>query len=358
MPDFSLARKKTRSVQLGSVKIGGFAPISVQSMTNTKTEDIEATVTQIHALERVFCDVVRVAVPSMEAIAAINKIVPRISIPLVADIHFDYKLAIGAALAGASGLRINPGNIGSRSKIKEIVACAKDKKIPIRIGINAGSLEKDLLLKHASATAQAMAESALRQLELLTELDFEDIKISLKASDVSRTIDAYRLLSEKTDFPLHVGITEAGSLLPGLVKSSVGIGSLLMDGIGDTIRFSLTGDPIPEVQAGFALLRSLGLRRIGPEIISCPTCGRCDIDLSSIVSEVEKSIQYFREPFHIAIMGCAVNGPGEAKEADIGIAGGKEFGALFRKGEIIRKVPQEKLVEELLNEIKKLQLST
>ena len=291
------------------------------------------------------------AVPDEEAALAIAVIKKEISIPLVADIHFDHRLAIISAKSGADALRINPGNIGGADKVKQVVACAIDHQIPIRIGVNAGSLEQDILDRLHGATAPAMVESALRHIELLTSHGFENIKISLKASDVPRTIEAYRLLSAKVDFPLHLGVTEAGSIFPGIVKSSLGIGMLLSEGIGDTLRVSLTSDPVNEVRVGFEILKALSLRRHGPELISCPTCGRCDIDLFGIVEKIETFLLTIKTPIKVAIMGCVVNGPGEAKEADIGIAGGKGVGILFKKGVVVKKIPQEKLVEILKEEI-------
>ncbi len=350
---FEIKRKKTTRIMVGKVKVGGFAPISVQSMTNTFTQNIEKTVSQIKRLESAGCEIVRVAVPDTEAATAISSIKKEISIPLIADIHFDFRLAIAAAKAGADALRINPGNIGNEKKIKAVVDCANDYAIPIRIGVNAGSLEKDILEKHNGVTAEAMVESAFRHINILRSFDFDRIKISIKASDVPRTIDAYRLLSSKTDLPLHVGVTEAGGLYPGIVKSSLGIGMLLAEGIGDTIRVSLTRDPVEEVRVGFEILKSLKIRRHGPEIISCPTCGRCNINLFDIVERVEKALLSNRLPIKIAIMGCVVNGPGEAREADIGIAGGDGTGILFKKGKVVKKFPQENLVEVLLAEIEK-----
>lgn len=348
---FLTKRKNTRQIHVGDVKVGGLAPITVQSMTNTYTQDVAATVSQINRLEQAGCELVRVAVPDQKAAASIASIKQEISIPLIADIHFDYRLAISSAKAGADGLRINPGNIGSVKKVKAIVDCAKSFNIPIRIGVNAGSLEKDILKKHDGASAEAMVESALRHIELLSSFGFYEIKISIKSSDVCRTIDAYRLLSPKTEFPLHVGITEAGGLYSGIVKSSIGIGMLLTEGIGDTIRVSLTRDPVEEVRVGFDILKALNIRRHGPEIISCPTCGRCKINLFDIVERVEKILLLNPMPIKLAIMGCIVNGPGEAKEADIGVAGGDGTGILFKKGEVIKKFPEEKLVDVLLKEI-------
>ncbi len=346
-------RKPTRPIHVGQVQIGGMAPIAVQSMTNTPTADVEATTGQILRLERAGCEIVRVAVPDMAAAAAIRSIRKGIGIPLIADIHFDHRLAIAAARAGADGLRLNPGNIGGMDKVAAVVSCAKDHGLPIRIGVNSGSLEKDILKKYGGATAEGMVESALRHVEMLHSCDFHEIKISLKASDVGRTVAAYRLLSQKTDFPLHVGVTEAGGIFPGIVKSALGIGMLLAEGIGDTIRVSLTRDPVEEVRVGYEILKALGIRRRGPEIISCPTCGRCRINLFEVAEEVEKALMYVVAPVKIAIMGCVVNGPGEAREADIGIAGGDGVGILFKKGEVVRKVPHEKLVEVLLAEVER-----
>jgi (E)-4-hydroxy-3-methylbut-2-enyl-diphosphate synthase len=344
-------RKPTRQISVGKVKIGGLAPIAVQSMTNTYTQDVAATVSQINRLQQAGCEIVRVAVPDQEAAAAITAIKQNTSLPIIADIHFDYRLAISSAEAGADGLRINPGNIGSVKKVKAIADCATTCNIPIRIGVNAGSLEKDILKKHNGASAEAMVESALRQLDLLASLDFDNLKISIKSSDVCRTIDAYRLLSTKTDLPLHVGVTEAGGRLSGIVKSSIGIGILLAEGIGDTIRVSLTRDPVEEVRVGFDILRTLNIRRYGAEIISCPTCGRCRIDIFNIVKRVEKALLLNPLPIKLAIMGCIVNGPGEAKEADIGIAGGDGTGILFKKGKVVKKFSEDRLTEVLLEAI-------
>lgn len=333
--------------------MGDLAPVRVQSMTNTYTEDVDATVAQIHRLTSAGCEIIRVAVPDTAAAAAIRPIRDQIEIPLIADIHFDHRLAIASAEAGADGLRINPGNIGGRDKVKAVTDCAKSCGIPIRVGVNAGSLEKDILGKYNGATAEGMVESALRNIALLESLDFYDIKISIKASDVARTVSAYRLLAGTSDVPLHVGITEAGGLYAGIVKSSVGIGMLLADGIGDTIRVSLTRDPVEEVRVGFEILKSLGIREHGPDIISCPTCGRCRIDLFSIAEQVEAALVSCRKPIKIAIMGCVVNGPGEAREADIGIAGGDGVGILFKKGEVVKKFPQSELVTVLMAEVEK-----
>lgn len=348
-----MKRKETRRITVGDVKVGNMAPVAVQSMTNTFTQDVPATVSQIKRLEEAGCEIIRVAVPDDEAAQAISSIKKNISIPLIADIHFDYRLAIASARAGADGLRFNPGNIGSEKKVKALVDCAKEFDIPIRIGVNSGSLEKDLLKKYDGATPEAMVESAFRHVDLLTSLDFHQIKISIKASDVHRTVAAYRLLSSKTDFPLHLGVTEAGGLFPGIVKSSLGIGMLLAEGIGDTLRVSLTRDPIEEVRVGYDILKALDIRRRGPEIISCPTCGRCKINLFDIVEQVENALLSNPSTIKIAIMGCVVNGPGEAREADIGIAGGDGVGILFKKGEVVKKFPEERLAEVLLEEVGK-----
>jgi len=348
---WEIKRHSTRRIVLGGVPIGQGAAVAVQSMTNTPTQDVSATVTQIQRLEAAGCEIVRVAVPDEEAAQAIAGIKAQIRIPLIADIHFDHRLAIAAARNGADGLRINPGNIGGRDKIAKVVNVAKERGLPIRIGVNAGSLEKDLLKTYEGATAQAMVESALRHVALLENYNFDQIKISIKASDVPRTVEAYRLLAAKTDYPLHLGVTEAGSLYTGTVKSALGIGMLLAEGIGDTLRVSLTRDPVEEVRVGFEILKALGIRKHGPEIISCPTCGRCGFDLFAVVEAVEKALLTRPVPVKVAIMGCVVNGPGEAREADIGIAGGAGQGILFRRGKVVRKVPQKKLVEALLEEV-------
>jgi (E)-4-hydroxy-3-methylbut-2-enyl-diphosphate synthase len=348
---FNIKRKKTDQIKVGHVKVGGGAPIAVQSMTNTDTRDVDKTVAQVRRLEQAGCEIIRAAVLDMAAAEAIAQIKKQIQIPLIADIHFDYRLALASVRAGADGLRINPGNIGNAAKIKQVVDCATEYMVPIRIGVNAGSLEKDILKKHGGVTAEAMVESALRHVDILRSQNFHEIKISIKASDVHRTLEAYRLLSVSTDLPLHVGVTEAGGLYPGTVKSSLGIGMLLAEGIGDTIRVSLTRDPVEEVRVGYEILRALDIRHHGPEIISCPTCGRCQIDLFSIVEQVEAALMTHPVPLKIAIMGCVVNGPGEAREADIGVAGGDGVGILFRKGKVIKKFPEEKLTDILLQEV-------
>ena len=346
-----MKRRLSPEVRLGTLTIGGSAPISVQSMTNTDTQDAAATVTQARELEAAGCEVIRVAVPNMAAASTLGEIKAGISAPLVADIHFDHRLALRALEEGVDGLRINPGNIGDAENVRAVVEAAMKKGAPIRIGVNAGSLEKDLLEKHGHATPEAMAESAMRHMEILEEMDFHDIIISLKASDVARTIAAYRLVADRVDYPLHLGITEAGTAFAGSIKSAVGLGILLAEGIGDTIRVSLTADPVQEVRVGYEILKSLGLRTHGPTIISCPTCGRCKMDLVRIAREVEARVADIKEPLTIAVMGCVVNGPGEAREADIGIAGGRGKAILFKSGVRIRSIPEEKLVEELLEEV-------
>jgi (E)-4-hydroxy-3-methylbut-2-enyl-diphosphate synthase len=328
-------------------------------MTNTRTEDVQATAAQIGRLRDAGCDIVRIAIPDMaaaEAIAAIKRLQPET--PLVADIHFDYRLALTAVEQGIDALRINPGNIGEESNVIAVVKAAKQRRIPIRIGVNAGSLEKELLLRHGHPTPEAMVESGLRHVRILESHDFHDIKLSLKANDVPMTIKAYQLMSETVNYPLHLGITEAGTVTSGVVKSAVGIGALLAQGIGDTIRVSLTGDPVEEVKVAGEILKVLGLRQYGPTLVSCPTCGRTQIDLVSIAEAVERKLATIKKPIKVAVMGCVVNGPGEAREADIGIAGGREFGLIFRKGEILKKVPEDKLLEELFVEINRLEEET
>lgn len=344
-------RKKTRQIHIGSVAIGGGAPISVQSMTNTKTTDTEATVQQIKALTAAGCDIVRLAVPDMAAAENLGNIIKEVKVPLVADIHFDYKLALEAIRQGISGLRLNPGNIGGEEKVRAVVQEAKAHGIPIRIGVNAGSLDKKILEKHGGVTAEGLVESALQHVRILEQQGFYDMKISLKAHDVPMTLAAYRLMSEKVDYPLHLGITEAGTPNTGIIKSAVGIGSLLAEGIGDTFRISLTGDPVVEVKVANEILKALGLKEYGPTLVACPTCGRTSIDLPAIAAQVEKKLESITEPIEVAVMGCVVNGPGEARGADVGIAGGKGEGLVFRKGEIVRKVPESELVTELFKEI-------
>lgn len=344
--------KTTKQIWIGPVAVGGGAPISVQSMTNTRTEDVQATAAQIGQLRDAGCDIVRIAIPDMAAAKAISEIKQlQPQIPLVGDIHFDYRLALTAVEQGIDALRINPGNIGDEAKVIAVVKAAKQRHIPIRIGVNAGSLEKELLMRYGHPTPEAMVESALRHVRLLEKHDFYDIKLSLKANDVPMTIKAYQLMSETVDYPLHLGITEAGTVSSGTIKSAVGIGALLAQGIGDTVRVSLTGDPVEEVKVAAEILKALNLRQYGPTLVSCPTCGRTQINLVSIAEAVEKRLASIKKPIKVAVMGCVVNGPGEAREADIGIAGGREFGLIFRKGEIVKKVPEDKLLEELFKEI-------
>jgi (E)-4-hydroxy-3-methylbut-2-enyl-diphosphate synthase len=349
-----LKRNKTKPVRIGDRYIGGDYPIAVQSMTNTDTSDVDATVRQILMLEKAGCDIIRVSVPDMPSARALKAIKQRIHIPLVADIHFDYRLAIAAIDNGADKLRINPGNIGGIERVKAVVDAAKEHNVPIRIGVNSGSLEKHILAKYQGRTPEALVESALNNVKLLEDMGFYDMVISIKSSDVMDTIEAYRLISRQVDYPLHVGVTEAGTVWSGTIKSCVGIGTLLAEGIGDTLRVSLTGDPVEEVRVGIAVLKALGFRKEGVEIISCPTCARCNIDLIEIANEVERRTQYIKKPLKIAVMGCAVNGPGEASVADVGIAGGKSEGLLFKNGNIVEKVPQDKLVDALMEAIKDL----
>ncbi|MCB2292084.1 flavodoxin-dependent (E)-4-hydroxy-3-methylbut-2-enyl-diphosphate synthase [Clostridium algoriphilum] len=346
--------KETKKIKIGNIYIGGDSKVAVQSMTNTDTRDVEATIKQILELEKQGCDIVRCAVPDMVAADAIKSIIKGIHIPLVADIHFDYNLALKSIENGISKLRINPGNIGSIDRIKLVADAAKEKQIPIRIGVNSGSLEKDILKKYGHVCSQALVESALRHVKILEGLDFYDIVISIKSSDVMMMIESYKLLSSKVNYPLHLGVTEAGTTWRGTIKSSIGIGALLAEGIGDTIRVSLTGDVVDEVKVGTEILKSLGYIDGGVKFVSCPTCGRTQINLIKIANEVEEKLKLCDKNIKIAIMGCAVNGPGEAREADIGIAGGNGIGLIFKKGEIIKTVKEENLVEELIREIDKL----
>ncbi len=345
--------RETRQISVGKVKVGGGAPISVQSMTITDTRDVEATVSEIKRLEDAGCDIVRVAVPDMDAAKALGSIRKSISIPLVSDIHFDYKLALEAVKQGVDGMRLNPGNIGAKYRIQAVVDAVKERNIPIRIGVNSGSLEKDILKKHGSPTAEALVESAIRHVRILEDFDFFDIKISVKSTDVRKMIRAYKLLSEQTEYPLHLGVTEAGTPKMGTIKSSIGIGSLLAEGIGDTIRVSLTGDPVNEVITGINILKSIGIRNKGIELISCPGCGRLEIDLMKLVNDVEKRVSGIElpRPVKVAILGCVVNGPGEASEADIGIAGGRGKGMLYKDGKLVRSFKEKDIVEELVKEI-------
>ncbi|MDH4320620.1 MAG: flavodoxin-dependent (E)-4-hydroxy-3-methylbut-2-enyl-diphosphate synthase [Desulfobulbaceae bacterium] len=349
-----ITRKKTRQIMVGDVPVGGDAPIAVQSMTNTDTRDVETTVAQIKSLETAGCEIIRVAVLDLDAARAIREIRARIGIPLIADIHFDHRLAVAAMENGAQGIRINPGNLGGPEKLANVVAAAKAHRVPIRVGVNSGSVEKDILKKHGHPTPAALVESALRNVALLEALDFREIKISLKSSDAIATIDAYRLLSAKCDYPLHLGVTEAGGLIAGTVKSSVALGMLLYEGIGDTFRISLTREPVEEIRVCYELLRSLHIRTRGPELISCPTCGRCQVNLFGIAEEVERYIQTMTVPLKIAVMGCVVNGPGEAKEADLGVAGGNGVGIIFKKGKLYKKVPESELLAVFIEELDKM----
>ncbi len=345
-------RDHTKTVDIGGVKIGGGHPIAIQSMCNTKTEDVQATVAQILALEAAGCDIIRVAVPTMEAAKALKEIKKQIHLPLVADIHFDYRLAIGAIENGADKIRINPGNIGSRDRVQAVVDAAKERGIPIRVGVNSGSLEKPIIEKYGHVTAEGIVESALDKVRLIESMGYDNLVISIKSSDVMMCVRAHELIARETDHPLHVGITEAGTLISGNIKSSIGLALILGQGIGDTIRVSLTGDPLEEIKSAKLILRTLGLRKGGIEVVSCPTCGRTSIDLIGLANRVETMVQQFDLDIKVAVMGCVVNGPGEAKEADIGIAGGKGEGLLIKKGEILRKVPEDQLLDVLYNELK------
>ncbi len=349
-----ITRRITRQIKVGETAIGGGAPISVQSMTNTDTRDVEATVAQIHRLEQAGCELIRVAVPDQAAASALRSIRDQISIPLIADIHFDHRLAIASMEHGAQAIRVNPGNLGGKDKLARVVDAAKLNQVAIRVGVNSGSLEKDILARHGHPTPEALVESALRQVALIEGLGFEQMKISLKSSDALATVEAYRKFSARCDYPLHLGVTEAGGLIAGTVKSSVALGLLLHEGIGDTFRISLTRDPVEEVRVGFELLRALHIRERGPELISCPTCGRCQIDLFSLAGRVERHIQPLQTKLKIAVMGCVVNGPGEAREADLGLAGGHGVGILFKKGEMYRKVPEDQLFAVFVEELDKM----
>ena len=349
-----MLREETRSVQVGNLTIGGNNHVVIQSMCNTDTRDVKATVNQIHELENAGCEIIRVAVPDMVAAKAVADIKKQIHIPLVVDIHFDYRLALECMKNGADKVRINPGNIGDRDRVKQVVEMAKEREIPIRIGVNGGSLERELLQKYGGVTADALVESAMGHVAILDELNFNNVVVSIKISDVPKMLCAYRKFNEISDIPLHIGVTESGTLKGGTVKSAVGIGALLAEGIGDTMRVSLTANPVEEIYAAYDIQKVLGMRKTGAEIVSCPTCGRTQLDLISIANEVEKRAANIDKPIKIAVMGCAVNGPGEAREADIGIAGGKGEGLIFKKGEIIKKVPQDSLVDELMKEIETL----
>ena len=344
----------TKKLMVGSVPVGGGAPVTIQSMCNTKTDQVDATVAQIHALEAAGCEIIRIAVPDEAAAMAVDRIKEQITIPLIADIHFNYKLAIMCAERGIDALRINPGNIGGEERVKAVAEACRRKRIPIRIGVNGGSLEKSLRAKYGGVTAEALVESAMGHVKLLNRYDFDDICISVKCSDVPLTMRAYTLLSQQTDYPLHLGVTEAGTPAMGMIKSAMGIGGLLCMGIGDTMRVTLTADPVEEVYAAQRILRAAGLRREGVNLIACPTCGRTRIDLIPMAEEVERRLAGCKKNITVAVMGCAVNGPGEASAADVGIAGGDGVGLIFRKGEILYKVPQEQLVDALMKEIEKL----
>lgn len=350
-------RRKTKGIRIGSIYIGNGMPIAVQSMTNTHTQDVKATVKQIKALEEAGCQIIRVAVPDMEAAEAIAQIKKNINIPLVADIHFDYKLAIESIKNGVDKIRINPGNIGDIDRIRMVVDTAREYEIPIRVGVNSGSVERELLAKYGGPTADALVESAINKVRLLEDMNYDNMVISIKSSDVMLSIDSYRKISELTDYPLHLGVTEAGTKYTGTVKSAVGLGTLLYMGIGDTIRVSLTGDPVDEIAAAKEILKSLKLIEGGVEIISCPTCGRTNVNLIEVATELEKAVKDMvtKRPIKVAVMGCAVNGPGEAREADVGIAGGKGEFLLFVKGEIVKKIPQENAINELVNFLKQME---
>jgi len=354
MAGFKKNRRKTRKIFVGNIPVGGDAPIAVQSMTNTDTRKLLDTLRQIQRLAEAGCEIVRLAVPDDIAVRSFQEIKAKAPVPLIADIHFDHRLAIGALEAGADGIRINPGNIGGRDPLAKVIRAAKNHRASIRIGVNAGSLEKRILEKYGHPTPEAMVESALGHIRLFEELDFREIKVSLKSSNVLHMISAYELLSEKVEYPLHLGVTEAGSLISGTVKNSIGIGALLFQGIGDTVRVSLSRDPVEEVKVAYEILRALDLRHRGPEIISCPTCGRCEIDLFDIVERVEAGLAGIVASPKVAVMGCVVNGPGEAKEADIGIAGGRGQGILFKKGELVKKIPEKDLADVLIREVKNL----
>ena len=344
-------RKSTREVRIGDVVIGGNHPIAIQSMTNTKTQDVEATVAQILQLERAGCQIIRSTVPDMEAAKVLQEIKKQIHIPLVADIHFDYRLAIAAMENGADKIRINPGNIGSAERVKSVVDCARERNIPIRVGVNSGSLEKELVEKYHGVTAEGIVESALDKVKMIEDFGYDNLVISIKSSDVMMCVKAHELISKQTDYPLHVGITESGTIISGNIKSSIGLALILNQGIGDTIRVSLTGDPVEEIKSAKLILKTLGLRNGGIEIVSCPTCGRTSLDLISLANKVETMVAEFPLNIKVAVMGCVVNGPGEAKEADLGICGGKQEGLIIRRGEVIKKVPEAELLEALRQEL-------
>lgn len=343
-----IERRMTRQIAVGGLAVGGGAPVSVQSMTKTDTRDVAATVAQIRTLEAAGCEIIRLAVPDEEAALALGTIRKQVTMPMIADIHFDYRLALEAIRQGVAGLRLNPGNIGAEWKVREVVTAAKERGIPIRIGVNAGSLEKHLLEEYGHPTPEAIVESAQGHIRILEDLDFRDIKVSLKASNVMMTVNAYRLFSSRYDYPLHIGITETGPLFPGAVKSAVGLGILLAEGIGDTMRVSLTAPPEEEVRTAYEILRAVGIRQRGAEIVSCPTCGRCQVDLRPVAEEVARVLRSVEKPITVAVMGCVVNGPGEAREADFGIAGGKGMALLFKKGAVVKKIPEDRMLAELV----------
>lgn len=346
-----MIRRKTKVIECGNLKIGGNNPISVQSMTNTDTRDVKSTVKQIKEMEEVECDLVRVAVPDMEAAKAISEIKKNITIPIIADIHFDHRLALESIKNGVDGLRINPGNIGSKNKVIEVVNACKDRNIPIRIGVNSGSVSRDIIDRFGGVNEDSLIYSAMEHIKILEDLNYNNMKVSIKTTDVALTVATYKSLSKKTDYPLHLGITEAGTSWTGTIKSSIGVGALLLEGIGDTFRISLTGNPVEEIEVGKQILRSLGLLRDKIEIISCPTCGRTEIDLIELTKKIEKEFGNIKKPIKLAVMGCAVNGPGEAREADLGIAGGKGVALIFKKGKILKKVKESEIISELKKEI-------
>ncbi len=349
-----MVRRKSKVVSVGGVLIGGDNPVSIQSMTNTKTENVEATVNQILELEKAGCELVRCTIPTEEAAKAVAKIKKRIHIPLIGDIHFDYRLAIAAIENGADKIRINPGNIGSVERVREVVAAAKDRNVPIRIGVNSGSLEKDKIEKYGGVSAEGITESALDKIHMIEEMGYDNLVVSIKSSDVVMSIDAHKMIADKTNHPIHVGITETGTVWAGNIKSAIGIGIILNMGIGDTIRVSLTGSPVEEIYSGKLILKTLGLRENGATVVSCPTCGRTNIDIITLASQVEELVKDIDKDIKIAVMGCVVNGPGEAREADIGVAGGRGEGLIFSKGEVLKKVPEDELLSELKREIDRL----
>jgi len=348
-----IARRRSLQVKVGRVTLGGDAPVRVQSMTNTNPHDVAATVEQVRRLEEAGCEMVRLAVPDEGAVRALRDIRKEVDVPIVADIHFDHRLALGALEAGADKLRINPGNIGGRDKVEAVARAAKERGVPIRVGVNSGSIRRDFLKKYGP-TAEAMVESALEEVRILEEVGFQDIVVSLKASDVPRTVRAYELIADRVPYPLHIGITEAGTVRSGSVRSAVGLGILLWEGIGDTVRVSLSGDPVEEVRVAYEILKSLDLRRRGAKVVACPTCGRAEIDVASLAERVERALEGLERPLTVAVMGCVVNGPGEAKEADVGVAGGRRGGVVFREGKVVRRVEEEEIFDALMEEIGKI----